>query len=186
MSRFTFITTGIADVFRIDRHRISDDRGFLSRLFCAEEFASIGFSLPIAQINHTFTRQRGAVRGFHFQHPPHAEDKLVTCVRGEIYDVALDLRAGSPTFLSWHAERLTAENARSLLIPQGVAHAFQALTDDCELVYVHSRAYAPQAEGGIHINCRRIGVTWPLPVAELSARDTNHPFVEEDFKGISL
>jgi dTDP-4-dehydrorhamnose 3,5-epimerase len=95
-----------------------DSRGYLVRLFCAEELAGAGWARPVAQVNHTYTTGRGAVRGMHFQHPPHAEMKLVACIRGEVWDVAVDIRAGSPTFLQWHAERMSAENGVALLIPK--------------------------------------------------------------------
>ena len=110
---------------------MGDARGFLSRLFCAEELRAAGWTGPIAQINHTHTARKGTVRGMHFQYPPHAEMKLVSCLRGEVWDVAVDIRAGSQTFLRWHAEILSADNGRALLIPQGFAHGFQALTRRC-------------------------------------------------------
>jgi dTDP-4-dehydrorhamnose 3,5-epimerase len=146
--------------------------------------AAAGFVLPIAQINHTLTKRRGAVRGMHFQHPPHSEDKFISCLRGEILDVAVDLRHGSPSFLRWHTEILSAENARSLLVPQGFAHGFQTLSDDCELLYLHSRPYAETAEGALNVRDPALGIDWPLPFADISARDAAHPFLTPDFTGI--
>jgi dTDP-4-dehydrorhamnose 3,5-epimerase len=163
-----------------------DARGFLTRLFCADTLAGAGFTPPVAQINHTFTAARGTVRGMHFQYPPHAEIKLVSCIRGEIWDVAVDLRQGSPTFLHWHAERLSAANGRALLIPAGCAHGFQTLTDDCELIYAHSHAYVPMAEGGLRPDDPGLAITWPLPVAGLSPRDRSHPLLSVGFPGIVL
>jgi len=186
MSRFTITDLSLAGLKRVERQRLGDSRGFLSRLFCAEQLATAGWLQPIAQINHTYTGRCGTVRGMHFQRPPHAEMKLVTCVQGEVWDVAVDLRAGSPTFLRWHAERLSADNGRALLIPEGFAHGFQTLTDGVELLYCHSAAYAPDAEGGIHPQDERLGVTWPLAITELSARDAAHPMLEAGFEGVAL
>ena len=184
--RFASSPTPLAGLMRVERRRIGDERGFLSRLYCRDELSAIGLAQPIAQINHTLTRTRGVVRGLHFQHPPHAEDKLVSCLRGEVFDVAVDLRAGSPTFLNWHAERLSADNGVSLYIPRGFAHGFQTMTDDCELLYLHTAPYAPQAEGALNVLDPTLAIAWPLPVADLSVRDRGHPFVEQGFRGIAL
>lgn len=184
MSRFTITDLPLAGLKRVQRQRLGDNRGFLARLFCAEELAAAGWAKPIAQINHTFTAKRGTVRGMHFQRPPHAEMKLVSCIRGEVWDVAVDLRVGSSTFLHWHAERLSAENGCALLIPEGFAHGFQALTDDVELFYCHSEAYAAEVEGGLHPNDPRLGIAWPLAIAELSARDAGHALITSDFEGV--
>lgn len=170
----------------ITRQRLGDHRGFLSRLFCAEELAAAGWSQPVAQINHTGTARQGTVRGMHFQRPPHAEMKLVSCLRGEVWDVAVDVRAGSPTFLRWHAERLSADNGRALLIPKGFAHGFQTLTDDVELLYCHSAAYCAEAEMGLNPQDARLDIAWPLPVSGLSVRDASHPPLETGFEGVRL
>ena len=184
MSRFTVTDLPLAGLKRVQRQRLGDNRGFLARLFCAEELAAAGWTQPIAQINHTFTAKQGTVRGMHFQRPPHAEMKLVSCIRGEVWDVAVDLRVGSPTFLHWHAERLSVENGCALLIPEGFAHGFQALTDDVELLYCHSAAYAAQAEGGLNPTDPRLGIRWPLTITELSARDAGHSLITSDFEGV--
>ena len=184
MSKFKLTPTPLPDLILIERQRVQDHRGFFSRFFCAEELAQAGFRLPVAQMNHTFTARKGAVRGLHFQHPPHAEDKLISCLHGEIFDVAVDLRRDSPTFLRWHAEILSGDNARSLLVPQGFAHGFQTLTDGCELLYLHSRPYASQAEGALNVADPRLAIDWPLPVCDLSARDSSHPFLTLEFTGI--
>ena len=170
----------------VERQRLGDARGFLSRLFCAEELGEAGWNKPVVQINHSYTTRRGTVRGMHFQRPPHAEMKLVSCIRGEVWDVAIDVRAGSETFLRWHAERLSADNGRALLIPEGFAHGFQALTDDVELLYCHSAAYAAAAEAGLNAKDPMLGITWPLPITELSPRDAQHPLLNEQFAGVAL
>lgn len=184
MASFTFQNTALAGLHIVQRKRHEDHRGFFGRLFCAEELFEAGFRLPVAQVNQTLTRCRGAVRGLHYQQLPHAEDKFVSCLKGEIFDVAVDLRRGSPTFMRWHAEVLSADNQRSLLIPQGFAHGFQALSDDCELLYLHSRPYAAQAEAALHVQDPVLSIAWPLPIAELSARDASHPFIDDAFPGL--
>lgn len=165
----------LAGLVCVQRHRRGDARGFFARLFCAQTLASAGWHRPIAQINHTYTAQRGTVRGMHFQRAPHAEMKLVTCLRGQVWDVAVDVRPNSSTFLRWHAQHLTADNGCALLIPEGFAHGFQALSDDVEMLYCHSAAYAPEAEAGLHPQDPSLGIAWPLPVEHLSARDAAHP-----------
>lgn len=186
MARFNLHTTPLNGLVLVERQRIGDQRGFLSRFFCSQELAEVGWRLPIAQINHTLTRRRGAVRGLHFQHPPHCEDKLVSCLRGEIFDVAVDLRRDSPTFLKWHSEILSADNSKSLLIPQGFAHGFQTLTDDCELLYLHSRSYAAGAEGALQVSDPALAIAWPLAFADISERDSRHPALTAEFTGIQL
>lgn len=186
MNRFTSTNLPLEGLKLLERQRLGDERGFLSRLFCAEELAQAGWSHPIAQINHTYTAKRGTVRGMHFQHPPHAEMKLVSCIRGEVWDVAVDVRAKSPTFLKWHAERLSAQNNRALLIPEGFAHGFQAMTDDVELVYFHSAAYAAEAEAGLNPHDPQLNISWPLEISELSDRDNQHPMLNPQFAGIVL
>jgi len=186
MSRFDFTSTALAGLTLVQRKPIEDERGFLARLWCAEEFRAVGRGMPITQINHTLTRRRGVVRGMHFQHSQAAEIKLVSCLRGEIFDVAVDLRRNSPTLLNWHGEVLSAANRRSLLIPEGFAHGFQALTDDCELIYLHSATHCPDAEGGVNVADPRVGIAWPLAIAELSDRDRAHPMLGADYKGFVL
>jgi len=185
-SRFDFTATILNDLFVVQRKVIEDDRGFLSRFYCAEEFSQAGMNKPIVQINHTLTRKKGAVRGLHFQHPPHAETKLVSCLKGEIWDVAVDLRSDSPTFLQWHAEILSAANRKSLLIPEGYAHGFQALTDNCELIYLHTAAYHPESEGALNATDPKLGIAWPLAITEISDRDRNHKLIEQSFQGITV
>lgn len=187
MSHFDFIPTPLIGLKLVQRKAIEDHRGFLSRFHCAEEFSEAGIiKKPIAQINHTLTRKKGAVRGLHFQHAPHAETKLVSCLKGEIWDVAVDLRSNSPTFLQWHGEILSAANRKSLLIPECYAHGFQALTEDCELIYLHTEPYHPEAEGAFNVSDPRLSITWPLPIGDLSERDRNHLFIQSDFQGIDL
>lgn len=184
MNRLTIEPTPIAGLLRVKRQRLGDARGDLTRLFCADELLAAGWTEPLMQINLTRTRHRGTVRGLHYQRPPHAENKLVQCLRGEVFDVAVDLRRGSPTFLQWHAERLSDDNDLALLIPAGFAHAFQTLTDDVEMLYAHSAAYVADAEGGLDVRDPRLAIAWPLPVDGLSARDAGHPGLTGAFHGL--
>lgn len=177
MSRFALTALPLDGLVRIERQRLGDSRGFLARIFCAEELAHAGWHKPIVQIAHTFTARRGTVRGMHYQRPPHAEMKLVSCVRGEVWDVAVDMRAASATFRCWHAEHLSAENGRAMLIPEGFAHGFQALTDDVELLYCLTATHAPAAEGGVNPQDPMLAIAWPLPISELSPRDARHPLL---------
>lgn len=186
MSRFDFISTPLAGLTIVQRKVIEDHRGFLSRFYCADEFRATVFNKPIAQINHTLTRRKGAVRGLHLQHPPHAEIKLVSCLFGEIFDIAVDLRRDSPTFLQWHGVLLSSQNRQSLLIPEGFAHGFQALSDDCELIYLHSSAYHPGSEVALNVADPKLGIALPLMITEISERDRSHKFIEQDFQGITL
>ena len=184
--RFTVTELPLHGLKRIERQRLGDCRGFLARMFCADELALAGWQKPIAQINHTYTAKKGAVRGLHFQQPPYAEMKLVNCICGEVWDVAVDLRVNSPTYLKWHAEALSAENNRALLIPEGFAHGFQALTDDVELIYFHSQAYRAAAEAGLNCADSRLAIAWPLVITELSERDQAHPMITAGFSGVDV
>lgn len=181
---FDFIDTPLAGLVKVARKPIIDNRGFFSRFFCADELKQIGLNQPIAQINQTLTRQKGSIRGMHFHYQPHSETKIVSCTQGEIFDVAVDIRKGSPTFLHWHAELLSAENKSSLYIPDGFAHGFQALTDDCELIYLHTSFYTSENEGALNVMDPILAIEWPLDVAEMSERDRSHPMLDPEFVGV--
>ena len=186
MSRFLFSDTPLTGLLEVQRAAALDSRGFFSRFYCAEEFLAFGIDTPVVQINHTLTHKKGAVRGLHFQRPPRAEMKLVSCLRGEVWDVAVDLRADSPTFMKWHACVLSSANMKSLMIPEGFAHGFQALTDDCELLYLHTATFDHASEGALNVEDVSLGIVWPLPISELSERDRSHPMIDCDFKGITF
>lgn len=156
------------------------------RLYCEHELAEIIGKRHIVQINHSRTASVGAVRGMHYQNPPHMEMKMVRCLKGRVWDVAVDLRAGSPTLLQWHAEELTPGNARMLVIPEGCAHGFQVLEPGSELLYLHTEFYSPKVEGGVPFNDPRLAIAWPLPVTDISQRDRNHANITSDFHGIAI
>jgi dTDP-4-dehydrorhamnose 3,5-epimerase len=186
-NRFEISGTAIAGVCLLTRKPVGDHRGFLERLFCENDLAPVMAGRYIVQVNHTATAGRGTVRGMHFQHPPHAEAKIVSCLKGEVFDVAVDLRRHSPTFLHWHAEVLGKDNFKTLFIPEGVAHGFQVLSDDCDLLYCHTAAYHGPAEGGLNPLDPCLAIDWPLPVSGLSQRDAAHPLVDVNtFTGFDL
>jgi dTDP-4-dehydrorhamnose 3,5-epimerase len=184
--RLPSAATPIAGVRVVTRLRRTDARGSFERLFCADELREAGWVRPVAQINVSGTARAGTVRGLHFQNPPHVETKLVSCLHGEVWDVALDLRRDSPTFLQWFGAVLSAANGLALLIPAGCAHGFQALRDDTTLLYCHDAAYEPASEDGIHPLDPRAAVRWPLPVVALSERDAGRAHLAHDFKGVSI
>lgn len=183
---FNIKATNIAGVLVLESSVFQDNRGAFSRLFCLQELKTITQDRNIVQINHSRTNTLGAIRGMHYQNPPHAEMKVIRCLKGHIYDVAVDLRADSSTFMKWTAVELTPENHFALVIPEGCAHGFQVLQENSELLYLHTAFYTPSAEDGVKFDDPAIGINWPLPVADISTRDSNHPYLNEDFKGIKL
>ena len=184
--RFTAAPTLLKGLTVLTRKPLTDERGFFERIFCAETFAEWGVDAPLAQINQSFTKSKGAVRGLHFQCPPHAETKIVSCLAGEIFDVAVDIRRGSPTYLQWHGEVLSGENHRSMLIPPGFAHGFQTLSDDCRLLYLHTAPHVKETESGLHAMDPDLKISWPLPAGEISDRDAAWPHLPGTFQGIVL
>jgi dTDP-4-dehydrorhamnose 3,5-epimerase len=181
---FDFLSTPLAGLFEIQRKQLTDERGFLSRLFCSNEFNEIGHKSPFVQVNQTSTRKKGTVRGMHFQFLPYAESKLITCIKGEVFDVAVDIREDSKTFLQCHSVVLSESNLKGLYVPEGFAHGFQTLTDDCQLIYLHSNFYNSSFEGALNPFDSRLGIKWPLEVTKISERDASHPMIDTKFKGI--
>ena len=178
--------TGIAGAMVVEGQPHTDHRGAFSRLFCERELAEVVGDRHVVQINHSRTHAVGAVRGMHFQHPPHAEMKMVRCVRGRVWDVLVDLRAGSPTFLHWHAEELSPDTSRMLVIPEGCAHGFQVLEADSELLYLHTAFYTPASEGALRYDDPLLAIPWPLPVTDLSERDKTHALLSNNFIGLDV
>lgn len=174
-TRFTFAPAPLAGVWLVRRKPIADARGFFARAYCADEFRAIGLALPIAQINHSYSRRAGTVRGLHFQHPPHHETKIVSCPAGRIFDVAVDLRRGSPTFLQWFGTELSAQAGDALVVPPGCAHGFQTLEDDAQTLYCVTAPYSGVAEDGLNPFDASLGVRWPLAATEVSERDAQRP-----------
>jgi len=185
-SLFGIFNQSILGVVGIKRRVITDDRGFFSKLFCSDELKEIGWIWPVSQINHSFTALKGAIRGMHYQTPPHSEAKIVTCIRGAVWDVALDVRQGSPTFLKWCALELTEENGIAMIIPPGCAHGFQTCNDNSEIIYLHSSPYASKFEECINPLDPMISIRWPLPLTIMSDKDRQSPLIDAAFAGVFL
>jgi dTDP-4-dehydrorhamnose 3,5-epimerase len=178
--------TSISGVSLVQTAPYRDDRGHFYRAFCKNELFSIIGDRRIEQINISKTMAVGSIRGIHFQHAPHAETKLIRCIKGKVWDVAVDLRKASATYLQWHSVELSAENCNMLVVPEGCAHGFQVLEPESELLYLHTACHAPESEGGVRFDDPVLAISWPLPAADLSPRDKRHPLITPDFNGIIL
>ena len=163
-----------------------DSRGAFSRLYCERELSGIIGLRQIVQVNYSRTGEVGAVRGLHFQYAPRAEMKLIRCLKGRVWDVAVDLREKSSTFLKWHAEELNPANARMMAIPEGFAHGFQVLEPESELLYLHTEFYEPKFEDGLRYNDPQLAIIWPCPISEISERDAKFQLIDSNFQGIKL
>ncbi|MFV8819247.1 dTDP-4-dehydrorhamnose 3,5-epimerase family protein [Haliea sp. E17] len=183
MSRFVSRELPLSGLMELTRQKIGDERGYLQRVFCSDELAGFGWPGPVAQVNHTYTARLGTVRGMHFQREPYADAKLVSVLRGQVWDVAVDLRQDSATYLDWYGVLLCAERNNALLLPAGFAHGFQTLTDDVELIYCHSKAYAPEFEDGLNPLDRRLSINWPVDITVMSERDSSHPEIGAPAEG---
>jgi dTDP-4-dehydrorhamnose 3,5-epimerase len=179
-----FTPTSLAGSYIIDLEPKSDERGWFARYYCKNEFQKIGHTKEWVQINHSVSNKKGSIRGMHFQAHPYKEIKMLRCIAGSVYDVIIDLRKDSGTFLKWMGVELSASNKKMLYIPEGFAHGFQCLEDNCELIYHHSEFYKPGAEAGIRYNDPLVNIQWPLPLTVISPRDDQHPYLDEKFKGI--
>jgi dTDP-4-dehydrorhamnose 3,5-epimerase len=166
-----FTSTELEGAYIIDLQRFEDNRGFFACTWEANEFEKHGLVSQLVQANLSYNRTRGTLRGMHFQHAPYAETKLIRCVRGAIVDVIIDLRPGSPSYKRWISAELTAENRRAIYVPEGFAHGFQTLVDDVEVIYQVSQVYTPSAASGVRYDDPTFGITWPLPVSEISPKD---------------
>ncbi|TEY07364.1 dTDP-4-dehydrorhamnose 3,5-epimerase [Campylobacter sp. US25a] len=186
MSRFNFIKTHIDGVFIVEAKPIYDERGYFERYFCVEEFKKIGLNKPIVQINHSKTIGKGSIRGLHYQTPPFCETKIVRCLKGAIFDVAVDLRENSPTFLQYVGVELNEENAKYLYIPQGFAHGFQTLSDEVEILYLVTKEFNSSADNGINPFDEKINIKWHMPIGCISIKDQNLSKIDLLFKGIKL
>jgi dTDP-4-dehydrorhamnose 3,5-epimerase len=170
-----FLPTELPGATIVEVQRREDPRGWFTRTYCAREFAEHGLPTHMVQTNMSLTRSAGTLRGMHFQRGPDAEDKLVHCVRGAIWDAIVDIRPESPTYCRWIGVELSEANGRMLLVPKGFAHGFVTLTDDAAVTYQVSAFYAPQSEGGARHDDPAFGIRWPVPVREMSDKDRNWP-----------
>ena len=178
--------TPLQGLYEIRMATSADARGRFSRLFCEQEYATIRPGLHFTQVNQSVTTERHTVRGMHYQKPPAAEAKLIRCLRGRVFDVAIDLRHGSPTFLHWHGVELSEANGLAVFIPEGFAHGFQTLTDDAELLYLHTAPWTPALEAGLRHDDPRLAIAWPQPVPVCSDRDRSYPLIDANFDGVRL
>jgi dTDP-4-dehydrorhamnose 3,5-epimerase len=169
----------LKDAYTIAWESRSDDRGLFARAFCADEFRRAGIIFSFAQANLTENRIAGTVRGMHFQKSPHAEVKLVRCVKGAIYDVIVDIRPDSSTYLQWFGTTLSAENGLMMYVPEGFAHGYQSLEDHATVFYLVSTPYAPGAEGGLRHDDPHLAIRWPIPVTSVSPKDVEWPLLLE-------
>ncbi len=173
-----FTSAPLQGSYIIDLSPFKDGRGWFARTYCKNEFKEIGHHTEWVQLNHSFTLNKATIRGMHYQLSPCEEIKMVRCIAGVIYDVIIDLRKDSVTYLKWFGIELSAENKKMLYIPKGFAHGFQTLADNCELIYHHSEFYTPSAEAGLYYNDPRLSISWPLPMTEISERDAKHPLLD--------
>ena len=181
-----FKETKLKGSYEIDLNYFNDDRGWFARTYCKKDFSQIKHNEDWVQINHSFTKKKGSIRGLHFQINPHTETKLVRCISGKIFDVIVDIRQNSPTFLNWFGVELSQINKKMLYIPHGFAHGFQTLTDDVELIYHHSSYYVPGSEGGFRYNDPKLDIEWRLDVTNISERDINHNLITKNYNGLSI
>lgn len=170
-----FNPTPLSGAYTIDLEKREDDRGFFARLFCVNEFDQAGLDRTIVQINNSLSKDKGTLRGIHYQLAPKAETKIVRCIRGSLYDVIVDLRPGSPTFLKWFGAKLSAENRTMMFVPKGFGHAFLTLEEDTEAFYMVTEFYAPELERGLRWNDPKIGIEWPIEPVIISDKDQRHP-----------
>lgn len=181
-----FIKTPLAGAFVIKLEPFQDERGLFARTFCQKEFEQIGHTENFVQFNHSMTVAKGCIRGMHFQKPPFAEIKLIRCIKGKVWDVIVDIRQNSMTFLKWFGVELSAENQKMIYIPKGFAHGFQTLEPNTELIYHHTAFYTPSAEGGLKYNDPKLKIDWKLTPEQLSKKDQEYNYINENFKGIVI
>ncbi|MBF0266079.1 MAG: dTDP-4-dehydrorhamnose 3,5-epimerase [Gammaproteobacteria bacterium] len=173
-------------VYIVERKTFSDERGEFSRLYCNRELEKIIDTREIVQINLSRNKIKGCIRGLHFQYPPHAEMKIVSCLKGEIYDVAVDLRPKSKSYLQSYGNILTAQNQLMMITPEGFAHGYQSLTEDTEVLYASTSHYKPEFEGGLRFNDPVLNINWPMEHQNISEKDLKHALIDKSFSGIEL
>lgn len=186
MENFSIITTNLLDAYIIDCFPHKDCRGLFCRWFCTKELSEIFGEKKIINVNFSRTTKKGSIRGMHFQIPPYSEMKIVRCIKGRILDTIIDIREGSKTFLEHISVELSEENMRMLVVPEGFAHGFQTLDDDCEIMYLVTELYNKPSENGLRYSDPKLAINWPLPIADVSEKDANHKLIDKDFKGVRI
>ncbi len=172
-----FTPTKLEGAFVVDLETIGDERGFFGRCFCQREMQEHGIDTDIAQVNMSYNRSKGTLRGMHFQAAPHQEGKLVRCIRGSVFDAIVDVRESSSTYLQWFGVELSAENRRALFVPKGFAHGYQTLEEHSEVFYLVSSFYEPTAGRGLRYDDPRVGIEWPLAAEDVSKQDLGWPWL---------
>lgn len=180
------LTTPIDGVYIVQTSSFEDERGYFYRGFCNEALESILKNRSISQVNVSKTQDVGAIRGIHFQYSPYAEMKFIRCIRGRIWDVAVDLRMGSKTFLQWFNAELSVDNGDMIVIPEGCAHGFQVLEAGTEMLYLNTAPYQPDHQAGLIYNDPLLNISWPMAVTTISDRDKSHPLLSENFQGLTV
>jgi len=181
-----FIETPLKGSYLIELDPFRDERGLFARAFCKNEFVKINHSKEFVQINHSVTVQKGTIRGLHYQVPPSCEIKLIRCIRGKVFDVIVDIRRGSLTFLNYFGIELSEQNMKMIYVPEGYAHGFQTLAPNSQLIYHHSNYYNSEDERGIRYSDPLIGINWPLKPSVVSERDKNYDLLDKQFGGITI
>lgn len=179
-----FFETELKGAFIIELEPRRDERGLFVRTFCKREFAEINHTKEFVQFNQSVSLQKGTLRGLHFQVPPSSEIKLIRCIRGKVFDVIIDLRMGSPTFLQHIEVILSDEKMNMIYVPEGFAHGFQTLEDNSHMIYHHTEYYTPENERGLNYNDPAFNILWPLEPVNVSEKDQKHPFIDHNFNGI--
>lgn len=179
-----FKKTKLEGVFVVSLEPLIDKRGFFARTYCKKEFDKINHKGEFVQINHSYNKIKGTIRGMHFQSPPFQEVKLIRCISGSVFDVIVDLRQKSPTFLQYFSIKLSAENKKMIYVPKNFAHGFQTLSDNSELIYHHTEFYNPKTDSGIRFDDPKLNINWPLEPKMISEKDCSYKFMETNFKGL--
>ncbi len=170
----------------VDAEPFVDNRGIFARFFCEKELSEIIGDRHFVNVNFSRTLKKGAIRGLHFQYPPKAEMKLMRCIHGAVYDVIVDIRKNSLTFLNWYGVELSAENMKMLCVPEGFAHGFQVLEENSELLYLHSEFYSKECEGALNYSDPLLAIEWPIKLTDVSERDRTHKMIEDNFRGVRI
>lgn len=186
MNKLSVTSVDIDGLKVISTNGIFDDRGYFGRLFCQNELQHLTNSKNIVQINHSITKKNGVIRGMHYQKKPALEGKFVTCLKGKIFDVAIDIRKDSKSFFKYHTEVLSEDNKKIIYISEGFAHGFQTMSNNCEVIYFHTEFYSKENEAGINSIDPNIGIKWPSEISYRSERDSTFPFLDNSFKGIEV
>jgi dTDP-4-dehydrorhamnose 3,5-epimerase len=181
-----FIKTPLKGLYVIKLDPFKDERGLFARTFCKEEFKKINHSKEFVQFNYSLTISKGSIRGLHYQVPPSSEIKLIRCIRGKVFDVTVDIRKNSPTFLDYFGVELSEDNMKMIYVPECFAHGFQTLEPNSQLVYHHSNYFNPADERGIRYDDPLIDIKWPMTPSSMSEKDKNYDFLDSQFAGIKL